>query len=51
MKKYNFNDYIITKLNDYLKKQYKCNYLITYNHDIIGFGNTLKEAKNIIKNL
>ena len=49
MKKYFFNNCIITKLNYILKMQYKANYIITLNHDILGFADTLKEAKKIIK--
>lgn len=50
MKKYNYKDYEITKLNKELKKQYNCNYLITINHDIYDFANTLKESKQLIDN-
>ena len=49
MKNYYINNCIITKLNSILKESYNSKYLITFNHDIIGFADTLKEAKNIIK--
>lgn len=51
MKKYYINGYIITKLNNILKNQYLSNYIITINHDILAFADTLKEAKKIIKEL
>ncbi len=50
MKKYYYKDFVITKLNNYLKQCYNCNYLITINHDIYDFGNTLKNSKKIIDN-
>jgi len=49
MKKYIINNFIITKLNKLLKESYNSNYLITFNRDIVGFADTLKEAKKIIK--
>ena len=49
MKRYYVNKYIITKLNEYLKKSYNANYIITINGDIYNFADTLKEAKKIIK--
>lgn len=48
MKRYYIKDYVITQLNDILQKQYNCKYLITINHDIVYFANTLKEAKNVV---
>ena len=48
MKRYYIKDYVITQLNDILKKQYDCKYLITINGDIVYLANTLKEAKNVI---
>lgn len=48
MKKYFINNFVITKLNNYLKECYKTKYLITFNNDIVGFANTLKQAKNTI---
>ena len=50
MKKYFINDCIITKLNDQLKSEYQAKYLITYNHDVVDFANTKKEAIKIAKN-
>lgn len=48
MKRYCIKDYIITRLNNILEKQYNCKYLITINKDIVYFGNTLKECKNVV---
>lgn len=48
MKRYYIKDYVITRLNNILQKQYNCKYLITINGDIVYFANTLKEAKNVI---
>lgn len=48
MKRYYVKDYVITQLNDILKKQYDCKYIVTINKDIVYFGNTLKECKNVI---
>ena len=48
MKRYYVKDYVITQLNDILKKQYDCKYIITINKDIVYFGNTLKECKNVV---
>lgn len=50
MKKYYYKDFVITKLNNYLKQCYNCNYLITINHDIFDFTNNLKNSKKIIDN-
>lgn len=48
MKRYYIKDYVITRLNDILQKQYNCKYLVTTNHDIVYCTNTLKEAKNVV---
>ena len=48
MKKIIYKNYCITKLNNYLKNCYGCKYLITINHDIYGYADTLKEAYKII---
>lgn len=48
MKKYYIKDYVITRLNNILQKQYNCRYLVTINKDIVYFANTLKEAKNVV---
>ena len=50
MERYFINDCIITKLNNQLKSEYQAKYIITYNHDIIDFANTKKEAIKIAKN-
>lgn len=49
MKRYYINDYVITKLNDVLQKQYECKYLVTINNDIVYLADTLKDAKRVIK--
>ena len=49
MKRYYIKDYVITRLNNILQKQYNCKYIVTINHDIVYFTNTLKDAKNIIE--
>lgn len=49
MKKYYINDYVITRLNDVLQKQYECKYLVTINNDIVYFADTLKDAKKVVK--
>lgn len=48
MKKYYIKDYVITRLNNILQKQYNCKYLITINGDIVYLANTLKESKEIV---
>ena len=48
MKRYYIKDYVITQLNNILKKQYDCKYIVTINKDIVYFGNTLKECKNVV---
>jgi hypothetical protein len=48
MKRYYIGDYVITRLNDVLQKQYDCKYLVTINGDIVFFSNTLKEAKRLV---
>lgn len=48
MKRYYIGDYVITRLNDVLQKQYDCKYLVTINGDIVFFTNTLKEAKRLV---
>lgn len=48
MRRYYIKDYVITQLNDILKKQYDCKYIVTINKDIVYFGNTLKECKNVV---
>lgn len=47
MKKYFINDCIIKKLDSNLIECYKAKYIITYNHDIVDFANTKKEAIKI----
>lgn len=49
MKRYYINDYVITRLNDVLQKQYNCKYLVTINNDIVYFADTLKDAKKMVK--
>jgi len=49
MKRYYINDYVITRLNDILQKQYECKYLVTINNDIVYYADTLKDAKRVIK--
>lgn len=49
MKRYYINDYVITKLNDVLQKQYECKYLVTINNDIVYLADTLKDAKRVVK--
>ena len=49
MKRYYIKDYVITQLNNILQKQYNCKYIVTINHDIVYFTNTLKDAKNCIE--
>lgn len=49
MKRYYINDYVITRLNDVLQKQYGCKYLVTINNDIVYFADTLKDAKKVVK--
>lgn len=49
MKRYYINDYVITKLNDVLQKQYECKYLVTINNDIVYYADTLKDAKRVVK--
>lgn len=48
MKRYYIKDYVITQLNNILKKQYDCKYIVTINGDIVYFADTLKEAKNVV---
>lgn len=48
MKRYYIKDYVITQLNNILQKQYDCKYIVTINKDIVYFGNTLKECKNVV---
>lgn len=48
MKRYYIDNYVITRLNDVLQKQYDCKYLVTVNGDIVFFANTLKEAKRLV---
>lgn len=48
MKTYYFKGCSITKLNNYLQKCYQAKYLIKINYDIIGYSETLKQAKNTI---
>lgn len=48
MKRYYIGDYVITRLNNILQKQYDCKYLVTINGDIMFFANTLKEAKRLV---
>lgn len=50
MERYFINDCIITKLNEQLKSEYQAKYIITYNHDIVDFANTKKDAIKIAKN-
>jgi hypothetical protein len=49
MKRYYINDYVITRLNDILQKQYECKYLVTINNDIVYYADTLKDAKRVVK--
>lgn len=49
MKRYYIGNYVITRLNDVLQKQYDCKYLVTINNDIVYFANTLKDAKRVVK--
>ena len=49
MKRYYINDYVITRLNDVLQKQYECKYLVTINNDIVYYADTLKDAKRVVK--
>lgn len=49
MKRYYIGNYVITRLNDVLQKQYNCKYLVTINNDIVYFADTLKDAKRAIK--
>lgn len=49
MKRYYINNYVITRLNDVLQKQYECKYLVTINNDIVYYADTLKDAKRVIK--
>lgn len=48
MKKEYYKGYTITKLNTLLKNSYNSNYLITINHDIVDYSNTIQEAYKII---
>lgn len=49
MERYYIGNYVITRLNDVLQKQYNCKYLVTINNDIVYFADTLKDAKRAIK--
>ena len=49
MKRYYIEDYVITRLNNILEKQYESKYLITINGDIVCTAPTLKYAKEIIE--
>ncbi len=49
MKEYYIGDYKIIKLNKINKKYYNANYIVTINHDIVGFANTLAEANKMCK--
>lgn len=51
MDKFYIDDVLITNIknNDFLKYQFKANYIISINNDIIDFTNTKKEAIKIAK--
>lgn len=52
MDKFYIDDVLITNIknNNFLKYQFKANYIISINNDIIDFTNTKKEAIKIAKN-